>query len=149
MHTKAHVDLRLGDLPICKLAPFALLSLLTLLAGCQEPGGKLQPVSGRLHAQGHVTLKGEPLDTADIMFIPSTLIDKRNTDDWFFSNVRDGVFQVQLPPGTYDVRIQKYKYDSASKRKVPTLPRRYDQDSTFAATVTESGPNEFQYELDD
>ncbi|UUO06429.1 hypothetical protein M4951_24165 [Blastopirellula sp. J2-11] len=125
---------------------FVSLIFLGVLTGCQSESG-LQPLPGQLPVQGQVTLDGESLDAGDVAFISSTLADKTDTDEWFFAYVKNGRFQTHAPPGTYLVRIQKYQYDSTSKTKIPTLPERYDKESTFTAEVTAAGPNKFKYAL--
>lgn len=123
-----------------------LLGSMLLLSSCADDG--LSEVYGR------VTLDGEPLPDAFVRFYPqdaggstsSTRTDANGEYVMEFSQNQTGVI-----PGNYIVRIETGDIidDRGDLRSVPErVPVRYNKQSELTCTVTEDGPNEFDFDLE-
>jgi hypothetical protein len=126
------------------------------LAGCGDPTGGRQAISGT------VTLKGEPLDEGVIEFFPQgDSVGERATKSGAL--IKDGKYQIPkdkgLMPGRYKVVI------TAGDRTTPDLPpdappgptktslskeripADYNKETKQFVEVTKKGPNRFDYAI--
>jgi len=140
---------------------FSLLLSLTILlmSGCGQAKG---PV--RAAAKGTVTLKGEPLSNAVIRFIPIGETHGPKVS----ASVESGSFQFPKHAGpvlgTHRVEIESIEanlpdpddadavreYQKTLKKRRPNsvkIPAKYNRDSQLQEQVTETGTNEFRFEL--
>lgn len=125
------------------ILPLLLISCV-FPAGC---GGESAPPGrpGFAIAEGDVWLDEEPLDRARITFIPKNESSRKRKEDWLLATVLDGHFRIEVPPGNYTVRIQKYEQDGYDLK--PTLPDRYDSETTLSATITEDLSEPLSFKL--
>jgi len=115
--------------------PFAAL-LVFLAGGCGSK--KLVPTSGT------ITLDGQPLGDAVIVFTPETPEGEPPTA----RSKEDGTFSVGTgkangaPPGTYKVVVNKWDTSPRAKGKQSVLPRIYASPGTtpLQCTVPHDGP---------
>ncbi len=131
-------------------APLALL-FLTVLCGCDQ-GPK------RNYIYGRVTLDGQPLDFGSITFVPDPTGPKAS------GIIEQGHYQIEAARGPLtggkfvEIRAPRYSADepmpatrSDKMRQLAVapeaLPQRYNAKTELRATVTEDGPNEFNFEL--
>lgn len=112
------------------------------LAGCSNSGPKTYPVTGM------VTLDGQPLKEADILFLP---LDPALGPD--AGQIRDGKFAFQAKAGPKRVEIRasrpvrmKTAMGEAAIWK-NYLPSRYHTQTTLQAEVTPGGDNDFTFSL--
>jgi len=96
-------------------------------------------------AEGEVLLDEEPLDRARITFVPQGDPNRTSKEDWIMATILDGHFRIEVPPGTYKVKIQKYEQDGYDL--TPTLPVRYDGETTLSATITEDASEPLSFQL--
>jgi hypothetical protein len=123
--------------------------LLSILPGCSH--------GGRMSLEGTVTLDGQPLEKGSILFRP--LSDTKGPTAG--ADVVGGKFAILSSggpfAGTFRVDITAA---GPTGRKVPNLrgdgmmdeytqylPARYNSQSELTATVTEKGPNRFEFAL--
>jgi len=130
----------------CFVALILLLPGMGLCGGCQR-SGELPVREGRVVAKGNVTLDKAPVDRGQISFVGTDLSDPDDRDQWHEASISSGKFEVEIPPGHYLVRIQKYKYDG-KKTPEPLLPARYNDQTTLKAEISESGPNRISFQLE-
>ncbi|HEY7428972.1 MAG TPA: hypothetical protein VH682_32375 [Gemmataceae bacterium] len=111
--------------------------LVPLAIGC---GGKKQHIP----TAGTVTLDGQPLGDAAIVFVPETPGDEpprgHSKDDGAFSLGTDKA--TGAPPGTYKVVVNKFDTSSPTKKKQSLLPSIYSSPKTtpLRCTVPHDGP---------
>lgn len=117
----------------------------------------LTPVSGK------VTFNGEPIAIGSIAFVP---VDQEagQRGDGRSVSITDGVFSLgsmlSMRPGEYIVQVTSQRsYDKTTKGEVTPqtedqnivreelIPVKYNKKSELRATVTESGPNTFDFDL--
>jgi hypothetical protein len=107
--------------------------------GCGPSGPELAPVSGR------ITLDGQPLSTADIIFQPdeskSPSYGRTDSDGRYELGYKRGVAGALL--GQHTVRIS---VSHELVRNPPKIPARYDRDSTLREEV-KPGQNEINFDL--
>lgn len=125
------------------LAKFNLLLFslaLLFIAGC---GSNTKPVTGT------VTLDGKPLEGASVVFAPS----EGGRTNSVATTDSSGAYALQYTSkeagamvGDYKVLIFKPK--ATDKGEVETLPRKYNEESTLTATVTNDGENSFNFDLE-
>lgn len=130
-----------------------LISLLIVLslAGCDR-GPNRRYISGR------VTLDGQPLDFGSITFVPDPTGPKAS------GIIEAGQYQIESARGPLaggkfvEIHAPRYPEDkpapttSEEKLRVMSvapeaLPARYNAKTELRATVTEDGPNEFNFDL--
>jgi hypothetical protein len=128
-----------------------LAAALVAIVGC-DSGPRRQAVSGQ------VTLDGQPLDFGSITFVPDPNGPKAS------GLIEGGRYEIEQSRGPLAgqkiVEIRAPQYDP--KRPAPAntkeklyrldvapeaLPDRYNSKSELRATVTEDGPNEFNFDL--
>jgi hypothetical protein len=113
-----------------------------LAAGCNNAGPKTYRVTGT------VTLDGQPLKEADILFLP---LDPALGPD--AGQIRDGKFAFQAKAGPKRVAIR-----ASRPSRIPTamgettiwknyLPSRYNSQTTLQAEVSPQSDNDFTYHL--
>jgi hypothetical protein len=110
--------------------------LLLAVAGC---GGK-----GFIRTTGTVTLDGEPLDEAVIVFVAET----QGSDTPTGRSQSDGTFSLRTgkaegaAPGAYKVVVNKYDSSPKAKGKKSVLPSIYSSAKTtpLRCTVPHDGP---------
>ena len=133
------------------LASAVCLAVL-ILAGC----GQSNPL-GRLALSGTVQLQGQPLDQGSIEFSPLEGSPKVTSG----GPIQEGRFEIVarqgLPPGTYRVRI--FSADPSAAGAEPEfpgehtevrrdrIPPEWNANSDKQITVTEDGPNEFEFDV--
>jgi hypothetical protein len=111
-------------------------------AGCNDAGPKTYPVTGT------VTLDGQPLQEADIVFVP---LDAALGPD--AGQIRDGTFTFRAKAGRKRVEIRTsrpYRINTAMGETTiwkNHLPPRYSSQSTLQAEVRPEGDNNFTYQL--
>jgi hypothetical protein len=117
-------------------ASFCTAVLLLAVVGCG--GKKLIPITGT------VTLDGQPVDEAVIVFVPETQPGDTSTG----RSQSDGTFSLRTGkadgavPGAYKVVINKYDTSPTAKGKKSVLPRIYASAKTtpLQCTVPHDGP---------
>ena len=129
------------------LLVISVLFSITMLVGC---GG-----NGHQALEGNVTLDGSPLAGATISFRPESAniggTSGAATDD-------DGNFSISgekgLLPGKYIVTIQKWKGTGRTFRDGRTgelheitAPIPFKEAKNLEATISEEGPNRFEFHL--
>ena len=98
-------------------------------------------------AEGYVTLDGAPLDAGQVTMIAETASNADDEDQWRIVTILNGKFEIEIAPGRYAVRIQKYEYFKNKDAK-PLLPEKYDRKTTLSAEITERGPNRLSFQLE-
>lgn len=121
-----------------------LLTLSFLAAGCGGGGVEIPPLAP---VQGVVTLDGEPISGATVIFEPQfeahQAVGATDTEGKFNLMYHEGVSGAAL--GNYKVRIFHYGEDE----ELPTeglIPEKYGAQSELTADVKE-GDNDFTFEL--
>jgi hypothetical protein len=128
-----------------------LLFLTALAAGCDRG-------PQRFGVFGRVTLDGQPLDFGSITFVPDPAGPRVS------AIIEEGQYRIESSRGPLAggklVEIRAPRYEEGTP--VPTtrgqkldmmsvapeaLPARYNSKTELRATVTEDGPNEFNFEL--
>jgi len=131
---------------------FCLVVLCFAPCGCQPSSPHKEetyPVSGT------VTLDGEPLAEGDIHFIT------KETASLDVLPIQGGRFEGQAKAGKRRVEIKAYRTEKPAETsgqptmpgadqptRVNYIPARYNTESTLTADVTETGPNQFTFELE-
>lgn len=122
------------------------------LAGCSEQGPLLGTVSGT------ITLEGEPLENAFVVFSPTSLAAgvtevnaAEKTDANGYYEMQYGIESMGVPPGTYQVQISTADWikqpDGSNKVIRESVPRHYvGIDSVLEFTVVE-GENDASFDL--
>ena len=116
---------------------------LCLAVGC---GGPKEPTP--VTVTGTVQMKGKPLDTGTITF---TAPDGKPPAQ---GTITDGAYSLQSLPGERRVEIRRYvdvknkKGPGGEPLTVDTIPHRFNTNSTLKATVTEAGPNQFDFNIE-
>ncbi|MBI3463294.1 MAG: hypothetical protein HY000_09580 [Planctomycetes bacterium] len=117
-----------------------ILMLLLVLIGCGPSGPVMVPVSGT------VTLDGQQMPDGTIYF--KTIL-AGSVDEM---QIKDGKFEGMVGVGGRRVEVCRYGLGPPIKfgagelpNKIETLPARYNYESELKATVTEEGPNEFEF----
>ena len=127
--TKLKIDI----LRIC----FVLLA--TSFAGCSKTGPDLAPVSGR------ITLDGNPLENADIVFQPDgskpPSSGRANKDGQYQLGYKRGVMGGTVGSNTVRITIS-----SDVVANPPNIPVRYNTESKLTKEV-KSGQNEINFDL--
>jgi hypothetical protein len=127
--TKFIIDI----LPIC----FVLLAM--SIAGCSKTGADVAPVTGR------ITLDGNPLENADVLFQPSgskpPSSGRTDAGGRYELVYKRGVMGGTVGSNTVRITISP---DVASNP--PSIPARYNVESKLTSEV-KSGQNEFNFEL--
>jgi hypothetical protein len=112
---------------------------LLVVLGCGKGGPDVAPVKGR------VTLDGQPLEMADIVFQPndggSPSTSRTDTDGTYELLYKRGV--VGARTGEHTVRIG---FTSALVKNPPNIPAEYNTASKLRADV-KRGDNEFNFAL--
>jgi len=123
----------------------ALLLAPLLLLGC---GGENKPKM--VEVKGKVTLDNKPLATGEIKFgegggdVPTIL------------TITNGSYAGMAPVGEQRIEIHSYSELISGKKGLPggidagrenIIPAPYNASSTLTSEVTESGPNEFNFDL--
>ncbi|HWL10479.1 MAG TPA: hypothetical protein VNQ76_18890 [Planctomicrobium sp.] len=105
---------------------------------------------GNVFVRGTVLLDRIPLDGGRIAFVSEEAPDPKDEEQWHLAATTNGHFEIEIPPGRYHVRIQKYERNRESRRSSdkPLLPRKYDQETTLSAEITEQGANSLLFELE-
>jgi hypothetical protein len=118
--------------PIC-------LVLVMSIAGCGKTGPEIAPVTGR------ITLDGQPLEKADIVFQPDgskpPSSDRADADGRYQLAYKRGVMGGSVGANTVRITISP---DVVANP--PTIPARYNTDSELTKEV-KSGQNEFNFDL--
>jgi len=118
-----------------------LVALAIGWTGCGRASGV--GVGETVPVQGKVQLDGQPLAEGEILFEapgkPPQILP-----------IANGAYSGQAIPGENRIQIAVYKeeIDSMTNQpaKVNILPPRFSYQSTLKANVTQSGPNEFDFE---
>ena len=130
------------------VALFLLAGMTTLaLIGCQR--NERRPLAGE------VTLDGKPLAGATISFQPAPGSTGGTSGALLDPEGRFSISAQQgLIPGKYAVTIQKWKgtgrfrLDNETHQRVEiTAPIPFKEDGKLEATITEGGPNHFEFRL--
>jgi hypothetical protein len=93
---------------------------------------------------GRVTLKGQPVEDAIVVFEPKSgrpSSGKTDADGRFvlyYSEAYTGAV-----PGEHTVRVSKMEGEAGQE----LIPERYNFGSTLTETVTKEGPNDFTFDL--
>ncbi|MEW4562717.1 carboxypeptidase-like regulatory domain-containing protein [Bremerella sp. JC770] len=127
------------------LASSCSLLAMTLLLGCGP--------STTEATTGTVTLDGEPLPDAEIIFTPEEggRPAVAETDSGGNFELIYTVGEKGAPPGKYVVRVQTSNttYDAEGQEIIieEKVPPKYNRHSTLVCEVKESGENHFELEL--
>jgi hypothetical protein len=114
----------------------------SFVAGCNDAGPKTYPVTGT------VTLDGQPLQEADIVFVP---LDAALGPD--AGQIHDGSFAFRAKAGRKRVEIRTSRPFRINTAMGETtiwknhLPARYSSQSVLQAEVSAQGDNNFTYHL--
>lgn len=123
--------------------PVCLLSLLIAAGGCGSgPAEELPPLAT---VTGTVTLDGEPLAGANVMFTPQAggALSSGTTDDQGRYELRYGAAETGAAIGRHKVRISKHGTGSDT---TDAVPEKYNAATTLEREVTE-GANQLDFEL--
>ncbi|WDI43742.1 carboxypeptidase-like regulatory domain-containing protein [Bremerella sp. P1] len=119
---------------------FGILLLVSLQIGCGVD--ELRPVSGI------VTLDGEPLGGADIIFVPQesgyTNASARTNGNGMYE-----LFYINgegTAPGSYKVVISKS--NESQRGEIETVPAKYNRFSDMVVRVEADGENRFDFALE-
>lgn len=132
------------------LVGFALVGLAA--SGCGRRDG---PTRALVSVSGTVTLDGQPLEQGEIHFVSS---DGRAAEEGYFIDaciVKQGVYKGKTSAGERVVQIWSFKASDAAPDPVTgdkplpinVIPTRFSEKSTLSASVTDSGPNTFTFDL--
>jgi len=130
---------------------YSLLMILTLslLTGC----GKTSDGPALETVMGSVTLDGEPLPDASILFK-----DPARKNKSYFASVKAGAYTTEMQVGQWTVEItaRRRSKDKMVDNAEGTgkelameqyLPAEYNEKSTLEINVTPDGENQFQFDL--
>jgi hypothetical protein len=136
--------------PLLRARMCLVLSLAAFLAA----GGCSRASNGRLEISGKVTLDGAPLDQGLISFNPA----KEKLPSAGAAIVA-GAYHMPaekgLLPGAYKVAIDSADPSGATataaqytmRIPVSRIPVKYNGETTLTAQVTDSGPNQFDFDI--
>lgn len=131
---------------------FACLLLAATCAACGRSGPP------RYAASGSVTLGGQPLDQASVIFEPrgkgGPVVAAPVVNGQFTWTERNGP-----AAGEYDVRVNPHAVDETEAMQIVqqqtgrpiesvAVPARYQRPGELTATVTPAGPNRFEFVLE-
>ena len=129
----------------CRRECALVLLLLLWISGCGS--------SEFAAVRGTVTLDGEPLPEAFVEFYPTGTTGSicfGKTDDSGEYKMEFSADQSGVIPGEYLVRIHTgdlYDDHGNIKRIPERVPVKYNEKSETTITVTEEGPNDFDFDL--
>jgi hypothetical protein len=122
-----------------ELLAVSFLLLAACTAGCGKTGTELAPVTGR------ITLDGQPLGNADILFQPAgskpPSSGRADADGRYQLVYKRGVMGGVIGSNTVRITISP---DVVANP--PNIPARYNTESELTKEV-KSGPNEFNFDL--
>jgi hypothetical protein len=137
------VSIYRSSLALRGLADGLLLATLALSLGCRE-------TTDRVAVEGLVTLDGQPLTGACILFIPCG----GNRGPKAGGAVEQGKFNIVAsdgpPPGELRVEILPLgapQTIGVIRQPGPAIPQRYNVRSELMAQATFDGPNRFEFRL--
>lgn len=115
--------------------------------GC---GGGGAPVPELAPVTGSITLDGQPLSSAQVVFEPQGegTLSVAKTDD---SGHYELYYNAENPgavPGSHVVRISKYGEPGSPNDTMDQIPPQYNQGSTLTADVKAGEGNVFDFELE-
>ncbi|EAQ78991.1 hypothetical protein [Blastopirellula marina] len=128
--------------PLASVAFVAFCSI--ALSGCYDRGPKLPPT---VPVSGNVTLNGQPLTRGIITFSPVEPgpASSGQVIDGQIVELRSNGIKSGVVVGEHRVTIYDEDVESGS---VDIVPNRYGSlDTALQASVTETGPNAFTFEL--
>jgi hypothetical protein len=116
---------------------------LVYLGGCGGPRAERS-----VTVSGTVNLDGQPLKEGEISFVP----DPNDGKPPGVAKVSDGKFSGPSRPGKKKVEIHSRqptgkKLSTGEPVMEDKIPAKYNTNTTLTADVTESGPNEFTFDL--
>jgi predicted small lipoprotein YifL len=122
--------------------------LLATLAGCGRPGPQLAPVSGR------VTLDGQPLDAAEVLFQPD---EGTGSPSYGFTD-QNGQYELGYKRGVKGAMVGSHTVsiemdtritgpDGNLKRRRQLLPPRYNTQSELRREVKPDRENVIDFDL--
>lgn len=144
--------------PVCRPSKLLLHSVVLLSAVCLTGCGAIGS-SSPVPVAGTVTLNGEPLASADIVFIPQNPQEEQPV---VRARVIAGKFSLPeasgLLEGTYDVTIVRPEPEfeevaAAKQAGLPSpltrtpIPAAYQQQGLLTASVGPAGSNELKFDL--
>jgi hypothetical protein len=128
--------------------------MVLLLAGCAESTG------GRVGVEGKVTLKGVPLDTGFVMFVPEAVGGAATQASTMIAN---GEYRIPAPqglfPGKYRVALSsgdgKTPASDPNAAPGPTgnfaskerIPAKYNTETTLSVEVKAGANNSFDFQV--
>jgi hypothetical protein len=119
--------------------PACFVILMACLAGCGKTGPELAPVTGR------ITLDGQPLENADIVFQPDgskpPSTGRTSADGRYELAYKRGVMGGMIGSNTVRITISPEVVSNP-----PSIPARYNTESELKKEV-KSGQNEFNFDL--
>lgn len=134
-----------------KTAPsvYALIAF-TLFALSLPACNQEQELPPTFPASGEVTLDGDPMPEGEIAFVNVS----EGVRDML--PINNGKFEGEVLPGERKVEIRAYRVekanvemygDDAPDSRINYIPAKYNDNSDLTATITDSGPNEFNFEV--
>ncbi len=151
-HDRANADARASCVvrrSTCYEAALLLLAVI-VAAGCG------QDIGGRIGISGNVQFQGSPLATGTIEFVSADGSQRSG------ATIERGLYSIPAPkgllPGKFTVRINCAQEagpaptgppgpESMGQAAKNLIPPQYNVNSTLTAEVTESGENEFDFDL--
>jgi len=120
------------------------------LIGCSQ-------ANGRQGLDGTVTLDGKPLEAGSIAFVPQPGTSSPTAG----GDISQGRFSIAAPggvtPGTFRVEITATRgtgktltdprFGKPVDETVQYIPAQYNSNSRLTATITEQGPNRFEFAI--
>jgi hypothetical protein len=139
----------------CWFALILVAGSLALLAGCSDQAGNRREIAGK------VTLKGQPLDQGSIEFTPLEPPPGGDPETKSGAEITNGRYEIPredgLVPGKYLVRITSgTPTPPLAPGELPgpsgapsreRIPAQFNVRSQLERTVTESGPNQFDFDI--
>ncbi|MBN9120536.1 MAG: hypothetical protein J0I06_15520 [Planctomycetes bacterium] len=117
-----------------------LAAAIVALSGCGDGAGRTAKVSGK------VTFDGKPLDQGTITFRSPNKGAPLQSGD-----IKEGKYECSSPVGKVTVGIEAFQPTPAGEQtgmgKRNYIPEKYNVKSELTADVSESGPNEFNFDL--
>jgi len=122
-----------------------------VVAGCSTPGEELPEL---VEVTGTVTLDGEPLEAAVLIFSPEAAGPKGRGRPSMGTTDAEGHYELMYntdvtgaTPGKYTVSISKSADSAPDAPEEETLPPKYNIETELTAEVTANGPNTFDFDL--